>query len=112
MQIDEDGTTKSLVDCENSLRDSQMQVDASEKETIVDSLCLSKANDLRIGTSREEKRESDPKVLMKSCKELEWVEPFAEVWLGEGWVPVEVSSRKGFSENNYLVRRLDDLVHF
>ena len=104
VQLDEDGITKNLVNCKYSFREPQRQLDATERKAInADLLCRSTANDIEI----EENSELGPTASVKSCKNLTWVEPFAEVWLGDGWVPVEVIPRKGFSENNYLVRRID-----
>ena len=53
---------------------------------------------------------SDNEVSVALRKTLVYNESFAEVWLYDEWVKVEVVTREGLSEGNYLVERIDGRV--
>ena len=56
---------------------------------------------------RGEKHLLDFKLSGKPTKPLVFKEAFAEVWLDGEWIKVEVLTRQGSSEDNYLVERVD-----
>ena len=102
---DEAETHSNFVDGNDSFQKLQEQFSIAEKEVFATELLNSHST---IGVETGPLREEKLIVPEKPSKKPAWAEPFAEVWLDEGWVPVEVLCRKGFAEGYYLVERIDN----